>query len=85
MNDLEQYISKRKTKNQEFAKNFDNGYEEFKIGEILKQTRKELGYTQEYVAKKLKQKNHLYQELKITLLISSYPLCKTLLKQLAES
>jgi HTH-type transcriptional regulator/antitoxin HipB len=56
MNDLEQYISKRKTKNQEFAKNFDNGYEEFKIGEILKQTRKELGYTQEYVAKKLQTK-----------------------------
>jgi transcriptional regulator with XRE-family HTH domain len=34
-------------------KGFDNGYEEFKIGETFKQTRKELGLTQEYIAQKL--------------------------------
>jgi hypothetical protein len=37
-----------------FAKDFDKGYQEFKIGEILKQARIEAGLTQEDVAKKTK-------------------------------
>ncbi len=45
MSDLQKYIDKRKSQDAEFAKNFDNGYEEFKIGEIFKQTKKELGLT----------------------------------------
>jgi hypothetical protein len=53
MSDLQKYINKRKNADTEFAKDFDSGYEEFKIGEIFKQTRKELGLTQEYIAKKL--------------------------------
>ena len=53
MSELQSYIDKRKMRDSKFAKNFDSGYEEFKIGEILKQTRKELGLTQEYIAKKL--------------------------------
>lgn len=53
MSDLQKYINKRKSQDNEFAKNFDSGYEEFKIGEMFKQTRKELGLTQEYIAQKL--------------------------------
>lgn len=39
MSDLKKYINKRKKEDLEFAKNFDIGYQEFKIGEILKQAR----------------------------------------------
>lgn len=50
MSDLKKYIEKRKKSDPEFAENFDDGYEEFKIGEILKQARLEKGLTQEEVA-----------------------------------
>ncbi|XPV70183.1 MAG: helix-turn-helix domain-containing protein [Halarcobacter sp.] len=53
MDDLDRYIKKRKKTDKEFSKNFDNGYEDFKIGELLKITRKELGLTQDEVAAKL--------------------------------
>ena len=53
MSDLQNYIDKRKNTDTEFAKGFDDGYQEFKIGELFKQTRKELGFTQEYIAEKL--------------------------------
>lgn len=53
MSDLQKYIDKRKSQDNEFAKSFDSGYEEFKIGKMFKQTRKELGLTQEYIAQKL--------------------------------
>ncbi len=53
MDDLDKYIKSRKKKNPEFAKNFDEGYEQFKIGVILKQARLEAGFTQEQVAQKL--------------------------------
>ena len=56
MSDLQKYINKRKETDQEFAKNFDRGYEEFKIGEILKQARLEKGLTQEDIANKLNTK-----------------------------
>ena len=56
MSDLDKYIKKRKEKDLEFAKNFDTCYEEFKIGEILKQARIEAGLTQEDIATILKTK-----------------------------
>ena len=56
MSDLQKYIEKRKKQDSEFAKNFDKGYEEFKIGEILKQARKDMGLSQEQVALKLNTK-----------------------------
>ncbi len=56
MDDLDKYIEKGKKKSQKFKKNFDKGYEQFKIGVLLKQARLEAGYTQEQVAKKLKTK-----------------------------
>ena len=53
MDDLEQYIEKRKKKSLEFAKTFELGYENFKIGILLQQARKEAGFTQEQVAEQL--------------------------------
>ena len=46
-----------KEKDSEFAKNFDTGYEEFKIGIMIKEMRLESGMTQEQLAEKLETKN----------------------------
>ena len=56
MDDLDKYIEKRKKQSPEFAENFDKGYEQFKIGVLLKQARLEAGFTQEQVAKRLRTK-----------------------------
>lgn len=56
MNDIEKYISKRKAKGPRFAQGFEEGYEEFKIGVLLKQAREQAGLTQEQLAKMLKTK-----------------------------
>ena len=50
MDDLDKYIENRKKRSPEFAKNFDKGYEQFKIGVLLKQARLDAGLTQEQVA-----------------------------------
>ena len=50
MNDLDRYIRRRKETDSEFAKGFDEGYREFKIGVILRQAREEAGLTQEELA-----------------------------------
>ena len=51
--DLDDYISQRKERGSEFAKDFDTGYEEFKIGMMIKEMRLESGMTQEQLAEKL--------------------------------
>lgn len=53
MSDLQKYIKERKARDPEFAKGFDSGYEQFKIGAMLKQARVEAGLTQEEVAARL--------------------------------
>jgi len=53
MSDLQKYITKRKSRDPEFEKNYDRKYEEFKIGVMLKMAREEAGLTQEELAKKL--------------------------------
>ncbi len=50
MDDLDKYIEIRKKKSPSFGKNFEKGYEQFKIGVLLKQARLEAGLTQEEVA-----------------------------------
>ena len=54
--DLNDYISQRKEKDSDFAKDFDAGYEEFKIGMMIKEMRLESGMTQEQLAEKLETK-----------------------------
>ena len=56
MDDLEIYIEKRKSKSKKFAKDFETGYENFKIGIALRKAREEAGITQEELAHKLKTK-----------------------------
>ena len=53
MSDLQKYINKRKLRDPEFVEGFDTGYEQFKIGVMLKQAREEAGLTQEQLAEKL--------------------------------
>jgi len=56
MSDLKKYINERKARDAEFAKDFDSGYEQFKIGVMLKQARIEAGITQEELATRLNTK-----------------------------
>ena len=56
MSDLQKYINKRKKNDQDFAEHFDSGYEQFKIGVMLKQAREDAGLTQEELANKLNTK-----------------------------
>ncbi len=53
MSDLKKYIEERKARDLEFEKDFDSGYEQFKIGVMLKQARLEAGITQEELAARL--------------------------------
>ncbi len=56
MDDLEKYIGKRKKQSKQFEQDFENGYNDFKIGVMLKMAREEAGLTQEDVAKRLNTK-----------------------------
>ena len=56
MSDLKKYIKKRKAQDPDFEADYDYGYEQFKIGVILKKAREEAGLTQEELAKKLNTK-----------------------------
>ena len=54
MSDLKKYINKRKANDPDFAQGYDEGFEEFKIGLILRQEREKSGLTQEELAKKIR-------------------------------
>jgi len=56
MSDLGKYIRERKKRDKEFARGFEEGYEEFKIGVMLRQARETAGLTQEELARRLKTK-----------------------------
>jgi ribosome-binding protein aMBF1 (putative translation factor) len=56
MSDLKKYIKRRKQKDASFSEGFDEGYEQFKIGIILRQARESAGLTQEELAFRLKTK-----------------------------
>ena len=56
MSDLKKYITKRKKEDKDFAQNYDIGYQNFKIGVLLKELREKSGLTQDELAKKLKTK-----------------------------
>lgn len=56
MSDLKKYISERKKRDKKFAEDYDEGYEQFKVGVMLRQARESAGLTQEELAQKLKTK-----------------------------
>ena len=56
MSDLKKYIDKRKLHDSEFNKDYESGYQEFKIGAILRLAREEAGLTQRQLAEKLNTK-----------------------------
>jgi len=47
MRDLKKYVKNRKTKDKVFAKNYETGYSDFKLGVMLRQARENTGLTQE--------------------------------------
>ena len=55
-NDVENYIGRRKRTDKAFAKDFEAGYADFKIGVMLRQAREEAGVTQEALARMTKTK-----------------------------
>ena len=56
MSDLTKYIESRKERDPEFAEDFDLGYENFKVGVLLRQAREDAGLTQEEVARRMQTK-----------------------------
>ncbi len=56
MSDLKKYIHDRKKRDKGFAEGYDEGYEQFKIGIMLKQARESAGLTQEELAQRVKTK-----------------------------
>jgi len=53
MSDLQKYLVKRKSNDSEFAENYDEGYQTFKFGVLLREARKSAGLTQLDLADKL--------------------------------
>lgn len=53
MSDLKKYVRDRKLSDKAFAEGYDDGYEQFKIGVVLKQARETAGLTQEELAHRL--------------------------------
>lgn len=73
MNELDKYIETRKKASPKFAKNYAKGYEQFKIGILLKQARLEAGLTQEQVQKNCAPGNPPSPGLKIMQKTSVFP------------
>lgn len=53
MSDLKRYIKERKHRDKAFALSYEQGYEDFKIGILLRQARERAGLSQEELARKL--------------------------------
>lgn len=56
MSDLKKYVENRKKTDKSFSLNFDEGYQAFKIGLLLKEAREAAGITQDELAIRLKTK-----------------------------
>ena len=52
--DLNKYIGQRKKADKRFADGFDSGYQEFKIGYLLRNARHQSGITQDELARRLR-------------------------------
>ena len=53
MSDLQEYVAKRKKRDREFAEGYEIGYEQFKLGVLLRQAREAAGLTQEELARRM--------------------------------
>lgn len=53
MSELKKYVAARKKRDKNFAEGYDEGYEQFKVGVVLRQAREEAGLTQEELARRL--------------------------------
>ena len=56
MSDLQKYIEKRKKDDPNFSADYEDEYQQFKIGVLLRELRLKEGMTQEELAQKLKTK-----------------------------
>lgn len=56
MSVLKKYIDDRKKRDKKYAAGYEEGYEQFKVGAMLRQARKAAGLTQEELARRLKTK-----------------------------
>lgn len=56
MTSLKKYIDGRKKRDRAFASGYEEGYEQFKVGVILREARESAGLTQDEVARRLKTK-----------------------------
>ena len=56
MSDLQKYISRRKKHDPEFAEDYEIGYEQFKLGVLLREARVKAGLTQEELARRMNTK-----------------------------
>jgi len=56
MSDLSRYTRSRAARDPEFAAGLEEGYDDFRIGVLLRQAREEAGLTQEEVAGRLNTK-----------------------------
>ena len=53
MSDLKKYLEDRKAADKDFSEGYDEGYQAFKFGVLLKEARKNAGLTQDELALKL--------------------------------
>ena len=64
MSDLQQYISERKAVDPDFREDYEEGYQAFKIGALLRQARESSGLTQEEIARRLHTKKSAISRIK---------------------
>ena len=53
MSDLKRYIKKRARRDPEFAEGLETGYEQFRIGALLRLEREKAGLTQDELARRM--------------------------------
>ena len=53
MSDLNKYVKKRKKRDRKFAEGYEEGYEQLKIGVMLREARLSAGLTQEELARRI--------------------------------
>lgn len=54
MSELKRYVHERKQRDTRFAEGYDEGYQQFKVGVVLKQASESAQLTQEELARRLK-------------------------------